>query len=90
MILVGMGAESISQRHFQALSRMSAYFLDVLQGMSTLKLFNRSKGTEEIIAGVSNNYRLQTMRVLRVAFLSSAVLEFFSSISIALDRKSVV
>ena len=84
MILVGMGAESISQRHFQALSRMSAYFLDVLQGISTLKLFNRSKGAEEIIAGVSNNYRLQTMRVLRVAFLSSAVLEFFSSISIAL------
>jgi ATP-binding cassette subfamily C protein CydD len=84
MILVGMGAESISQRHFQALSRMSAYFLDVLQGISTLKLFHRSKGMEETIAGVSNNYRRQTMRVLRVAFLSSAVLEFFSSISIAL------
>jgi ATP-binding cassette subfamily C protein CydD len=84
MILVGMGAESISQHHFQALSRMSAYFLDVLQGLSTLKLFNRSKGTEERIARVSNNYRLRTMRVLRVAFLSSAVLEFFSSISIAL------
>jgi len=84
MTLIGMGAESISQRHFQALSRMSAYFLDVLQGMSTLKLFNRSKGTEETIAGVSNNYRLRTMGVLRVAFLSSAVLEFFSSISIAL------
>lgn len=84
MILVGMGAESISQRHFQALSRMSAYFLDVLQGITTLKLFNRSKGAEETIARVSNDYRLQTMRVLRVAFLSSAVLEFFSSISIAL------
>ena len=84
MILVGMGAESISQRHFQALSRMSTYFLDVLQGMSTLKLFNRSKSTQENISGVSNNYRLRTMRVLRVAFLSSAVLEFFSSISIAL------
>ena len=84
MILVGMGAESISQRHFQALSRLSAYFLDVLQGMSTLKLFNRSKGAEKTVAGVSNNYRLRTMRVLRVAFLSSAVLEFFSSISIAL------
>jgi ATP-binding cassette subfamily C protein CydD len=84
MILVGMGAESISQRHFQALSRMSGYFLDVLQGLSTLKLFNRSKGAEEDIARVSNDYRLQTMRVLRVAFLSSAVLEFFSSISIAL------
>jgi ATP-binding cassette subfamily C protein CydD len=84
MVLVGMGAESISQRHFQALSRMSAYFLDVLQGISTLKLFNRSQGTEETIARVSNQYRLRTMRVLRVAFLSSAVLEFFSSISIAL------
>ena len=84
MILIGMGAESISQRHFQALSRMSAYFLDVLGGITTLKLFHRSKGTQETIAGVSNSYRLRTMRVLRVAFLSSAVLEFFSAISIAL------
>ena len=84
MVLVGMGAESISQRHFQALSRMSAYFLDVLRGIATLKLFNRSKGTEKIIAKVSNDYRMRTMQVLRVAFLSSAVLEFFSSISIAL------
>ena len=84
MVLVGMGAESISQRHFQALARMSAYFLDVLRGIATLKLFNRSKGAEESIARVSNDYRLRTMQVLRVAFLSSAVLEFFSSISIAL------
>ncbi len=84
MVLVGMGAESISQRHFQALSRMSAYFLDVLQGLTTLKLFDRSKGTAETVATVSNNYRKRTMGVLRVAFLSSAVLEFFSSISIAL------
>ena len=84
MILVGMGAESISQRHFQALARMSAYFLDVLQGLPTLKLFGRSRGVEKTIAEVSNNYRLKTMAVLRVAFLSSAVLEFFSSVSIAL------
>jgi len=84
MILIGMGAESISQRHFQSLARMSAYFLDVLQGLTTLKLFDRSKGTEKSIAAVSNTYRQRTMGVLRVAFLSSAVLEFFSSISIAL------
>ena len=84
MILVGMGAENISQRHFQALARMSAYFLDVLQGLPTLKLFDRSKGAEKTIAEVSNNYRIKTMAVLRVAFLSSAVLEFFSSVSIAL------
>ncbi|UCD82547.1 MAG: ATP-binding cassette domain-containing protein, partial [Desulfobacterales bacterium] len=84
MILVGMGAESISQHHFKALARMSGYFLDVLQGLTTLKLFDRSKGAEKTIAAVSDNYRKRTMGVLRVAFLSSGVLEFFSSISIAL------
>jgi len=84
MILVGMGAESISQRHFQALARMSAYFLDVLQGLTTLKLFDRGKVTGRTVAAVSDEYRKRTMGVLRVAFLSSAVLEFFSSISIAL------
>jgi ATP-binding cassette subfamily C protein CydD len=84
MILVGMGAESISQRHFKALARMSAYFLDVLQGLTTLKLFDRSKGAEKNIAAISDNYRKRTMGVLRIAFLSSAVLEFFSAISIAL------
>ena len=84
MILVGMGAESISQRHHQALARMSAHFLDVLQGLTTLKLFNRSKQESRNIARVSADYRRRTMGVLRVAFLSSAVLEFFSALAIAL------
>jgi len=84
MILVGMGAESISQRHFQALARISAHFLDVLQGIGTLKLFDRSRGEEKNVAEVSRDYRQRTMSVLRIAFLSSAVLEFFSSIAIAL------
>jgi ATP-binding cassette subfamily C protein CydD len=84
MVLIGMGAESISQRQFQALARMSAHFLDVLQGLPTLKLFQRSTAEAERVAMVSRAYRQRTMRVLRVAFLSSAVLEFFSSVSIAL------
>ncbi|MGA8279287.1 MAG: ABC transporter transmembrane domain-containing protein, partial [Desulfobacterales bacterium] len=79
MILVGMGAESISQRNFQALSRLSAHFLDILQGLATLKLFDRSRAEHTRVARFSADYRRQTMRVLRVAFLSSAVLEFFSS-----------
>ena len=79
MILVGMGAESISQRHFQALARMSAHFLDVLRGLTTLKLFGRSKDQSQQIGRISRQYRTRTMAVLRVAFLSSAVLEFFSS-----------
>ncbi len=84
MILVGMGAESISQKHFQALARMSAHFLDVLKGLPTLKLFGRSKDQAEEVQKTSRRYRQRTMAVLRVAFLSSAVLEFFSAISIAL------
>jgi ATP-binding cassette subfamily C protein CydD len=84
MVLIGMGAESISQRHFQALARMSAHFLDVLQGLAVLKLFDRSRDEEKNVARVSNDFRKGTMNVLRIAFLSSAVLEFFSSIAIAL------
>ncbi len=84
MILVGMGAESISQKHFQALARMSAHFLDVLQGLPTLRLFGRSKDHAQEVRKTSRDYRRRTMAVLRVAFLSSAVLEFFSAISIAL------
>jgi ATP-binding cassette subfamily C protein CydD len=84
MALVGMGAESISQRHFQALARMSAHFLDVLRGLTTLKLFGRSKVQADKIGEISSQYRKRTMAVLRVAFLSSAVLEFFSAIAIAL------
>ncbi len=83
-ILVGMGAENISQRHFQALARMSAHFLDVLQGLATLKLFGRSRSETERIAHRSADFRRRTMSVLRVAFVSSAVLEFFASLSIAL------
>jgi ATP-binding cassette subfamily C protein CydD len=84
MMLVGMGAENISQRHFQALARMSAHFLDVLQGLTTLKLFDRSRGEEKTVASVSAEFRKRTMSVLRIAFLSSAVLEFFSCIAMAL------
>lgn len=84
MILVGMGAESISQRNFQALARLSAHFLDILQGLPTLKLFDRSRSAAAEIADTSAEYRRQTMQVLRVAFLSSAVLEFFSAVAIAL------
>ena len=84
MILVGMGAESISQKNFQALSRLSAQFLDLLRGLPSLKRFHRGRAASAKVAAVSEDYRRHTMQVLRVAFLSSAVLEFFSSVSIAL------
>ena len=84
MFLIGMGAESISQRHFQSLARLSAHFLDTLQGLATLKAYDRSRQEAGAIEKTSRDYRRRTMSVLRVAFLSSAVLEFFSMVSIAL------
>ncbi len=84
MVLFGLGAESVTQRNFQVLSRMSAHFLDTLQGLGTLKLFGGSRKKTADIAEKSEQYRKQTMRVLRIAFLSSAVLEFFSAFAIAL------
>lgn len=84
MMMIGRGAEKISQKNFQLLSRMSAHFLDTLKGLPTLKLFMRSKQEAERIAASSEQYRKGTMGVLRVAFLSSAVLEFFTSVAIAM------
>lgn len=84
MMLIGMGAESVSQRHFEALSRMSAHFLDTLVGLPTLKLFDRSRSEAKAVGRVSAAYRQRTMNILKIAFLSSAVLEFLSSLAIAL------
>lgn len=84
MILIGSGAEARNQRQWTQLTRMSAHFLDVIQGLTTLKLFGASRREVAIIAQVSDAYRHSTMQVLRVAFLSSAVLEFFATVGIAL------
>ncbi len=83
MALVGMKAADANRRNFQALANLGAYFLDVVQGLSTLRLFQRSRGEAQRIHRVSEEFRLRTMQVLRLAFLSSAVLEFFASVSIA-------
>ncbi|QIV94238.1 heme ABC transporter permease/ATP-binding protein CydD [Allofrancisella frigidaquae] len=84
MIIVGLGAESESQKHFKSLTRMSLTFLDTLKGLTTLKLFNKSKSQSDKIFQASDNYRIRTMKVLKIAFLSSAVLELFAAASIAL------
>ena len=83
MALVGMGAESLNQQHFQTVSRLSGQFLDKVRGLTTLQLFQQTGPASEILQERSDQYRFITMKTLRVAFLSSAVLEFFSSVAIA-------
>lgn len=84
MALVGMGAAEANRRNFLALGRLSANFLDRLRGLDTLRLFHHAKAETANIANASEDFRKRTMEVLRMAFLSSAVLEFFASISIAI------
>ena len=84
MILVGSYAESHIKQQWTALSRMSAYFLDVVQGLPTLKLLGRSGSQHERIGRVSNSFRERTMKVLRIAFLSGMVLELMVAFAIGL------
>ncbi|KKF34985.1 cysteine/glutathione ABC transporter permease/ATP-binding protein CydD [Erwinia tracheiphila] len=83
MALAGMGAADANRRNFKALARLSGHFLDRLRGLDTLRLFYRAEKETQDIRMASTNFRQHTMAVLRLAFLSSAVLEFFASLSIA-------
>lgn len=83
MALVGMGAEKLNQQHFQTIGRLSGQFLDKVRGLTTLQLFGQTEPAAETLRKRSDDYRRVTMKTLRIAFLSSAVLEFFASVAIA-------
>jgi ATP-binding cassette subfamily C protein CydD len=84
MILIGQQADRMTRRQWTSLSRMSAHFLDVLQGLTTLKILNRSRQQTDTIARISYRFGEVTMRVLRVAFLSALVLELVATLSVAI------
>ena len=83
MIMIGKGAEIVTQRQYETLKLLSAHFLDSLQGLTTLKIFGQSKAHTKNIAEVSDRYRDVTLSVLRVTFLSALALELLATISTA-------
>lgn len=83
MIIIGKGAEVLTKRQYQILSRLSSHFLDSLQGLTTLKLFGQSKEHAKNIGKVSDQFRDTTLRVLRVTFLSALALELLATLSTA-------
>ena len=83
MALAGIKAVEANQRNIGVLSRMSGQFLDKLRGLETIRLFGQAEKQTEQIYQSTEEFRLSTMNVLKMAFLSSAVLEFFTAISIA-------
>jgi len=84
MILIGWGAEQVSREQQMALARLGGIFFDRLRGLDVLRRFGAEQREARRIADFTEDFRARTMQVLRVAFLSSAVLEFFSSVAIAM------
>ncbi|MFI9841456.1 thiol reductant ABC exporter subunit CydD [Nonomuraea sp. NPDC051941] len=82
--LVGMTTKAVTERQFLALSRLGGHFLDVVRGLPTLRAFGRARYQAGVIQQVADAHRNATMRTLRVAFLSSLVLELCASLSLAL------
>jgi ATP-binding cassette subfamily C protein CydD len=84
MALIGMAAGALAKRQFSEMRYLGAHFLDVMQGLTTLKLFNRSQHQVETIRRITGGFREATMRVLRVAFLSAFTLEMLATLSVAM------
>jgi ATP-binding cassette subfamily C protein CydD len=89
MVLIGLATRSVQQRQWQTLQRLASRFADTVQGLSTLKVFGRQHRAAASIERVTDDYRRETMRVLRVSFLSGFALEFLASISVAIVAVSI-
>jgi len=82
--LVGLHTRAQTRRQWRLLAQLSGHFLDVVQGLPTLKAFGRAKAQEQVIAAVTEQHRSAAMATLRVAFLSALVLELSAALATAL------
>ena len=83
MVLIGSTAQQVAAARHEEFQGLSNHFADSLRGIDTLKLFGRSKAHGRAVYESSERFREATMRTLRVATLSSAVLDLFSTVSLA-------
>ena len=88
-ILIGRFTASATAKKWQTMGMLSGYFLDLLSGLTTLKVYGRSAKQEENIGKVGETYRAETMAVLRISFLSSLALELIATLSVALIAVSI-
>lgn len=83
MVLAGRSAERANQRQWASMARLGGHLLDAVAGLADLVLLDAAKREVALVAKTADNYRRETMKVLRLAFLSALVLEFFATVSIA-------
>jgi ATP-binding cassette subfamily C protein CydCD len=84
MVLAGLSAKRRTDDQWQTLEHLSNHFLDVVEGLTTLRVFGRARAQRDAVESMTQEYRRTTMGVLRVSFLSSFVLELFASLSVAI------
>ena len=89
MALVGASTNVRMRRQARLLQRLAGHFLDVVAGLPTLKVFGRAKAQVAAVRDITNRYRTATMDTLRVAFLSSLILELLATFSVALVAVAV-
>lgn len=84
MVVIGWRAKAASEAQMIALGGMNGFLLDRLRGLSTLRALDATDATAGRLRASAEALRRRTMRVLRIAFLSSASLELFSALAVAL------
>ncbi|MBK5239191.1 MAG: hypothetical protein JJE28_08825, partial [Actinomycetales bacterium] len=89
MALIGRATKTVQAQQWHQLTKLSSGFLDVVEGLSTLTIFGRARRQEKRIANLTDEYRVRTMKVLRISFLSGFVLELVASLSVALVAVSI-
>ncbi|WP_372790578.1 thiol reductant ABC exporter subunit CydD [Paraconexibacter sp.] len=89
LVLVGLAAKERTEARWESMQRLGGHFLEVVQGLATLRAHARDGAQARTLASVSDRYRRDTMGTLRVAFLSALVLELAAMIGTALVAATV-
>lgn len=89
LVLIGMATRTVQNRQWSTLQTLAARFADTVQGLSTLRLFGRDRRAADRIERTADDYRRETMKVLRFSFLSGFAMELLASLAVALIAVSI-
>lgn len=89
MTLIGWATQAVQRKQWDTLQHLAARFADTVEGLGTLRLFGRERKAVASMGAISDGYRRETMKVLRITFLSGFMLEFIASISVAIIAVSI-
>ncbi|GGM61992.1 thiol reductant ABC exporter subunit CydD [Microbacterium saperdae] len=89
LILIGIATRTVQQKQWHTLQRLAVRFADTVQGLATLRLFGREQRAADRIESTADEYRRETMKVLRFSFLSGFAMELLASLAVALIAVSV-